>query len=128
MMTPEDANDCFQLAVAGAPFKEIASAKGLEESEVRRAIEDEVASRVETDEFEALDDALEHIRLGRIQRGMWSSASRGGVNEARQVLNVIERRNDLKRKSKRNRTLTRAVQDMLHANNAEAETEEQDNE
>lgn len=127
-MTPEDSNDCFLLAVAGAPFREIASAKELEETEVRRAIEDEVASRVQTDDFDSLEDALEYVRLGRIQRGMWTSASRGGVNEARQVLNVIERRNDLKKRNKRGRTLTRAIQDMLHANNAEVDQEEQDNE
>lgn len=121
-MGPEESASCFTLAVAGAPAKEIASVKALPEEEVRRAIEQEVADRVEDpDDFESLDDALEYIRLGRLQRGMWSSASRGGVQEARQVLSLIERRDKLKKSSKRGRTLRQAVQDMLHDNNVEAD-------
>lgn len=122
MIPPEEAASCFTLAVAGAPPKEIASVKGFDEAEVRRAIEQEVASRVEDpDDFETLDDALEYIRLGRLQRGMWSSASRGGVQEARQVLSLIDKRNSLKKSSKRGRTLRLAVQEMLHSNNVEAD-------
>lgn len=120
-MSPEDSANCFTLAVAGAPAKEIASVKELPINEVLRAIENEVADRVDPEQFDTIEDALEYIRLGRLQRGMWSSASRGGVQETRQVLSLIEKRDQLKRTSRRGRSLTRAVQDMLNSNNVTAD-------
>lgn len=125
-MTPEDSASCFSLAVAGAPVKEIAVVKELPASEVRRAIEEEVADRVDPDDFESVEDALEYIRLGRLQRGMWSSASKGGIQESRQVLSFMERRDLLKKNNGRRRSLKRAVQDMLHSNNVNANDSEEE--
>lgn len=126
-MEPEDSAQCFQLAVAGAPFKEIASVKHLDEAEVRRAVESEVASRVDVDEFPNFDDALDFLRLGRLQRGLWTTATGGSLTGTRQVLELMSQRNNFK-KSRQDKSLNEAVRDMLHANNIQMDNEEQDDE
>ena len=126
MISPEESASCFSLAVAGAPNKEIAQVKGLDEAEVRRAIEQEVADRVDPDDFDSLRDALDYIRYDRLQRGMWSSASRGGIQESRQVLALIDKRNALRKTSKRGRSLSKSVKDMLHSNDVNINESEEE--
>lgn len=116
-MTPEESNDLFQLALAGVPFSEIASSKGVPFDEAQRAIELEVSSRVDTDEFRSLGDALEYLRLGRMRRGLWAAASRGGVAESSRVVALSEKQDALRKKSRAGRTLSDSVRDMLEANN-----------
>lgn len=117
MINPDDANDCFRLSLTGVPIKEIASVKSMSTEEVRRAIESEVSDRVDADDFDTLDDALDYLRLGRLQKGLWTSATKGGVKETRQVIDLIEQRNDLKKSSKKAHSLDEAVLHMLNANN-----------
>ena len=126
-MESEDAVQCFQLAVAGAPFKEIAALKEMPLEEVRQAIEAEAATRVNPDDFETLDEALDYLRLGRLQRSLWTQATNGDVGTTRQVLQIVEKRNKLKKSSSQERSLTQAVHDMMHANEIDL-NEEQDNE
>lgn len=128
MTAPEGSNDCFLLALTGVPTKEIASVKSMAVEEVRLAIEIEVSSRVDPDEFETLEDALDYLRLGRLQKGLWSSASKGGVVETRQVLGLIEQRNELKKSSRRAQSIDQAVRHMMNANNVDLSDEEQDDE
>lgn len=128
MASAESTNDFFLLALTGVPEAEIAASKQIPVEVVRRAIEDEVARRVDTSDFHNFDDALDYLRLGRLQKGLWTSAAKGGVGETRQVLGLIEQRNDLKKSTKQDRSLNEAVRDMLSANNVDLNDEEQDDE
>lgn len=91
--------DCYLLALTGLSFHEIADTTGLTVDEVRLVVENAVARNTEGQKFDSLDDALDYLRLARIQRSLWAAALRGGVNEARQLINVIEQRAALKRPS-----------------------------
>lgn len=128
MMSPEDANECFRLALTGAAFKDIAVAKNVSVTEARQAIESEVAQRADPDKFESLDDALDYLRLGRLQRSLWAEATNGEVGMTRQVLQIVEKRNKLKKVSSQERSLTQAVHDMMHANEIDLSEETEDNE
>lgn len=111
--------------MAGAPPLEIARVKGESVEDVRRAIEQEVADRVDVDQFPTLDDAIEYLRLGRLERGLWSEAANGSPQEAQQVANLIQRRKDLK-DSLRHRPLSEAVRNMLSVNNVDLNEEYED--
>lgn len=121
----EVSQGCFLLALTGTPFDEIATVQKLPVSEVHLMVEQEVWSRTKH-QFDSLDDALNYLRLGRIQRGLWTSATSGGVSEARQVMDLVEQREQMKHGSE---TLTSSVRHMLNANNIiMTEPEEQDDE
>lgn len=125
-MTPEESNECFLLALAGAPASEIAASKQKDEEVVLRAIEWEAGRRVDTDEFLSLEDALEYLRLGRIHRGVWAAAARGSVPEARQVLDLAQKRSDLRRSGVRNKSLSDSVREMMNNNGIDLSEEQED--
>ena len=124
-MNAATSNECFLLTMAGAPPLEIARVKNESVEDVRRAIEKEVADRVNVEEFPSLDDAIEYLRLGRLERGLWSEAANGSPQEAQQVANLIQRRKDLK-DSLRHRPLSEAVRNMLSVNNVDLNEEYED--
>ena len=126
-MNSEDSTQCFQLALTGTPFREIALLKDLDEPDVRRAVESEVAARVDVDEFPDFDGALDFLRLGRLQRGLWASAAGGSLSGTRQVMELMEQRNESK-KSHLGKTLNQAVRDMLDANGVGSDDEEYEDE
>ena len=124
-MNAATSNECFLLTMAGAPPLEIARVKNESVEDVRRAIEKEVADRVNVEEFPSLDDAIEYLRLGRLERGLWSEATNGSAQEVHQVANLMQKRRDLK-DSVRHRPLSEAVRNMLSVNNVDLNEEYED--
>lgn len=114
-MTPEESNECFMLALAGAPVAEIAASKGKSEQETLQAVEAEVGRRVDAEDFPTLVDALQYLRLGRMHRGLWAAAARGGTAEAKQALDITEKQKDL-RGSGRKKSLSDSVREMMNVN------------
>ena len=92
--------DYYLLTLTGLSYREIADSSSVPIEEVRRAVEDEVSRHVDLDDFDSFEDALDYLRLGRLQRGLWLTATKGGVGESRQLLSVIEQRAELKRSSR----------------------------
>lgn len=93
-------NDYLLLAMAGVSYQEIATTTPAPIEDVKKAVEEEISRHVEMDEFDSIEDALNYLRLGHLQRGLWKGASVGSVGESRQVLQVIEQRSELKRSSR----------------------------
>lgn len=124
-MTPEESNECFLLALTGAPASEIAASRQKDVEVVLRAIEWEVSRRVDTDEFLSLEDALEYLRLGRIHRGVWAAAARGSVPEAKQVLDLAEKRSSLRSSERRDKSLTDMVREMMNNNGIDLSEEQE---
>lgn len=93
-------NDYLIFALSGFSYQEIATTTLALPEDVKHAVETEVGLHVNLDEFDSIEDALDYLRLGRLQRGLWRSASAGGVGETRQLLSVIEQRAELKRSSR----------------------------
>lgn len=124
-MSQNDAKDCYLLALTGTPLEEIARLKEITFPQAQIHVEQEVWERTKPHEFDSLEDALDYLRLGRIQSGLWTSATGGGVAQTKQVLDLIEQRAQMKKGSE---TLTSRVRDMLSANNVDLNDEEQDDE
>lgn len=89
--------DYYLLTLTGLSYRDIADSSSVPIEEVRQAVESEVSRHVDLDDFDSFEDALDYLRLGRLQRGLWLTATKGGVGESRQLLSVIEQRAELKR-------------------------------
>ena len=93
-------NDYLLLVLTGVSYQEVSNTTATPVDEVKQAVESEVSRHVDLDDFDSFEDALDYLRLGRLQRGLWVSATNGGVGESRQLLSVIEQRAELKRSSR----------------------------
>ena len=101
----------------------------LDPEEALRTVEEKVGQLADPDHFENLEDALDYIRMGRLQKVLWGKSKRLRAEDAQQALGLIERRAALRKERKGPGTLTESVQNMLHANNIEmTDSEEQDDE
>lgn len=127
-MDSEIEQQCFNQVLEGSSYDEVATEMDLTSNEVLLAVEKIAARRTNPDDFETVEEAIEFLRLERMQKRMWRGATRGGVEQSQQVLQIMERKDTMK-KSPDSQGLTKAVRDMLNINNVSMiEPEEQEDE
>jgi hypothetical protein len=86
----EQMRQASQLRAAGATFREIGEALGIDATTARRHILDTLDRAAYEDA--TLMRTLEGERLDRLQRGLWAAATSGDTDAARTVVRIMERR------------------------------------
>ena len=127
-MDSEIEQQCFNQVLEGSSYDEVATEMDLTSNEVLLAVEKIAARRTNPDDFETVEEAIEFLRLERMQKRMWRGATRGGVEQSQQVLQIMERKDTMK-KSPDTKGLSELVRDMISANGVDlTDEEEQDDE
>ena len=125
---PEVEKSLLTEVLSGVTVTEAAEGLEIDPDEALRMVESKVAQLTDPDDFETLEDALDYLRIGRLQKALWKRAGYR-AEESHQALNLMEKRSALQKGRERSETLTEMVQHMLHSNNVEiTDSEEQDNE